>query len=263
MIQGEVCKKKEPLEEPPPHTLGLNTDKVESAWILMEKVEFQSGLNWYKVTVLLYLYSNVLSWNSACGFGHCSYNSGHTWVSFQRTVLKMRSLKAWLGETGLEKLNFFNLKKRGLRGEFQGFGTWGIVQHIGSRFIPSYSCLRGDSRPRRPLSVPPNLTCVWENRDKGTVNHRYSMSLSCLYLLVWCYQTAEHKHESIELKTSKVSVILESAFPGRQFLDFQHSSAFPLKGAHALPRCGRENVTQDHCDQHRPCWLLKTWVFSL
>lgn len=151
-------------------------------------------------------------------------------MSFQRIVLKTRrGLKAWLGEKGLEKLNFFSLEKRGLRGEFQGVDRWGIVQHFGSRFTPSSTCPRGDSRPRRPLNAPPNLMCVWENRDKGTVNNTYWMSLSCLYSLVWCYHTAEHKHESIELKTSKVSVILESAFPGTQFWGFSTHQHFLWK----------------------------------
>lgn len=149
----------------------------------------------------------------------------------RRTVLIMRrGLRAWLGEKGFEKLNLFSLEKRGLRGEFQGADRWGIVQHSGSRLIPSSICLRGDSRPRRPLEVPSNLLCVWKKIGMGTENNRYWMSLSCLYPLVWCYQRAEHSTSTnpSSWKHPEVSVILESAFPGRQFGIFSTHPSSPF-----------------------------------
>lgn len=103
-------------------------------------------------------------------------------------------------------------------------------------------------------------------RDKGTVNN----GCPCPACTYWCdvmrqLSTAQaqiHRAENIPDLLFQSQPLQECSFGFLALIPALHL-AFPLKGAHTLPCCGWQNVTQDHCDQHRPWWLLKTWVFSL
>lgn len=106
---------------PLPSRLGLNTGKIEPAWKLVKKVKFQPRLCWYKVIIVLYLYSGVCSWNTAFRFRHCNWKFAQTWEISENHLKNWKRFKSMICGVRFGGTKFVQSRKERMKSKVSAF----------------------------------------------------------------------------------------------------------------------------------------------
>lgn len=111
--------------------------KIESTWIVLEEAQFQTGLCQSKVIIILYSYSDGLSWKTAFRFGHYSRKFSHTWEISEISPEYEKRIKSTASRAKFGGTEFVYSRKERFKKKVSGiFDVWGIVTRIRILNIP-------------------------------------------------------------------------------------------------------------------------------